>query len=265
MANSEVKDFYEGPGWKLDNGITYDAKINENLDLVATNYVHKVRNRITANLGAGENLLDVGCGPIQYPEYQDYSKNFKKRICVDLSQAALDLAKKKIGEHGVFIKGDYLAIPTPAFAPYDGAALINVLYHVDKAKQADLVRKILHDLNVGSKFVIVYSNPNTISALLTKLSVSILHFIKRTILGRGKVELENPIYFFRYPNHFWAQFTDMAIVDQRAWRTFSPALEKIFFRRFLGGKLLLKFLFKLEEMKIWKNVAEYTLIVLEKK
>ena len=57
----------------------------------------------------------------------------------------------------------------------------------------------------------------------------------------------------------------MAIVDQRAWRTFSPALEKIFFRRFLGGKLLLKFLFKLEEMKIWKNVAEYTLIVLEKK
>jgi SAM-dependent methyltransferase len=265
MTKSEVGDFYEGPGWKLDNGVTYDAKINENLDSVATEYVHKVRNRIAANLGAGKNLLDVGCGPIQYSEYQEYSKNFKKRICVDLSQAALDLAKEKIGEHGEFIKGDYLTLPTPAFAPYDGAALVNVLYHVDKERQSELVRKILHDLNTGSKFVIVYSNPNTLSALLTKFSVHILHFMKRTILGRRKTELENPIYFFRYPNRFWSQFSDVAIVDQKAWRTFSPSLEKIFFKRYLGGKVLLKFLFKLEEMNMWKNVAEYTLIVLEKK
>ena len=265
MTNSEVRDFYDGPGWKLDNDITYDAQINENLDLVATNYVHKVRNRITANLGAGENLLDVGCGPIQYSEYQEYSKNFKKRICVDLSQAALDLAMKKIGEHGEFILGDYLVIPTPVFAPYDGAALINVLYHVDKGKQADLVRKILHDLNVGSKLVIVYSNPNTISALLTKFSVSIIHLIKRIFLRRSKAELKNPIYFFRYSNRFWVQFTDVANVEWKAWRTFSPALEKILFKRFFGGKSLLKVLFKLEEMKIWKNMAEYTLIILEKK
>lgn len=265
MTNSELRDFYEGPGWKLDNGVTYDAKINENLDLVATEYVHKVRNRIAANLGAGEKLLDVGCGPIQYAEYQDYSRNFKKRICVDLSQAALDLAKKKIGNHGEFIKGDYLVIPTPAFAPYDGAALINVLYHVNKDKQPELVRKILNDLNVDSKLVIVYSNPNTVSALLTKFSVSMLHLVKRAILGRRKVELENPIYFFRYPNSFWAQFTDVAIVKQKAWRTFSPSLEKILFKRFLAGKMLLKTLFRLEEMEVWKNVAEYTLIILEKK
>ena len=265
MGNREVRDFYEGPGWKIDNGITYDAQINENLDLVAADYVHKVRNRIAANLGGGEKLLDVGCGPIQYSEYEDYSKNFKKRICVDLSQAALDLAKKKIGDHGEFIKGDYLEISTPKFAPYDGAALINVLYHVNKERQAELVRKILNDLNAGSKFVIVYSNPRTISELLTKFSVSTLHLFMRIILGKRKVELENPIYFFRYPNSFWDQFTDVAIVKRKAWRTFTPSLEKIFFKQFFGGKSILKLLFRLEEMKVWKNFAQYSLIVLEKR
>ena len=265
MANSEVRDFYEGPGWKLDNGVTHDAKINENLDPVASEYVHKVRTRIAENLGKGVKLLDVGCGPIQYPEYQEYSKNFEKRICVDLSQAALDLAKARIGNHGEFIKGDYLVIPTPIFAPYDGAALINVLYHVDKEKQAELVRKILNDLNKKSKLVIVYSNPRTVSALLTRLSVFMLHFFKKIILGRRKVELDNPIYFYRHPNTFWTQFTDVAIVEQKAWRTFSPSLEKIFFKRFLGGKMLLKILFRLEQSTAWKQVAEYTLIVLEKK
>jgi SAM-dependent methyltransferase len=264
MNSSEVQNFYEGPGWKLDNGVTYDAKINENLDLVATDYVHKVRNRIAANLGAGEKLLDVGCGPIQYSEYEDYSKNFEKRICVDLSQTALDLAKKKIGDHGEYIKGDYLVIPTPTFAPYDGAALINVLYHVNKEKQAELVRKILNDLNIGSKLVIVYSNPKTISELLTKISVGVLHFFKRSILRKPKVELENPIYFFRHPNSFWNQFSDGATIKLMAWRTFSPSLEKIFFKQFFGGKAMLRLLFRLEELKGWKNVAQYTLIVLEK-
>lgn len=265
MGNREVRDFYEGLGWKLDNGVTYDAKINENLDLVAADYVHKVRDRIASNLGAGEKLLDIGCGPIQYSEYEDYSKNFKKRICVDLSQAALDLAKKKIGDHGEFIKGDYLELPTLTFAPYDGATLVNVLYHVDKERQAELVRKILNDLNAGSKLVIIYSNPKTISELLTKFSVSMLHLFRRIFLGKGKIELANPIYFFRHPNSFWDEFADVAIVKRKAWRTFSPSLEKILFKQFFGGKVILKFLFRLEEMKVWKNIAQYTLIVLEKK
>jgi hypothetical protein len=139
------------------------------------------------------------------------------------------------------------------------------LYHVRKERQEELVRKIINDLNVGSKFVIVYSNPNTISELLTKFSVSILHLFRRVILRKRKVELENPIYFFRYPNSFWTQFTDIAIVKRKAWRTFSPSLEKIFFKQFFGGKAMLKFLFRLEEMKVWKNIAQYTLIVLEKK
>jgi ubiquinone/menaquinone biosynthesis C-methylase UbiE len=94
-----------------------------------------VRLRILENLGGGKNLLDIGCGPIQYREYAGYSKNFELRVCNDLSQEALKIARSKIGVHGKYIVGDYLAMSSLREAPFDGAAFINVLYHVEKVSQ----------------------------------------------------------------------------------------------------------------------------------
>ena len=37
----------------------------------------------------GFHILDFASGPIQYPEYLDYSKNFKIRHCVDFSKLAI--------------------------------------------------------------------------------------------------------------------------------------------------------------------------------
>ena len=66
--------------------------------------------RILENLGGGKNLLDIGCGPIQYPEYAEYLKNFELRVCIDLSQEALKMARSKIGVHGKYIVRDHLAM-----------------------------------------------------------------------------------------------------------------------------------------------------------
>ena len=74
MKKETVEDFYNNTGWKLEGENTRDAIINENLTPVAAEYVSKVRLRILENLGGGKNLLDIGCGPIQYPEYAEYSK-----------------------------------------------------------------------------------------------------------------------------------------------------------------------------------------------
>jgi len=209
--------------------------------------------------------LDVGCGPIQYPEYLKYSINFKIRVCVDLSKKALIQAEQKIGSKGIFIEGDYLDIVTPKQAPFSGAALINVLYHVDKSKQELLVRRILSDLTPGSKLVVVYSNPNTISAKLTAFLVSVKRIAKVLNVFGNQGSSVNPIYFYRFPLDFWQKFDDIAKVDTKAWRTFSPALEKLFFRKYLGGRSLLRLFYWLENFKLWTRVAEYTLIVLEKR
>ena len=206
MEFEDIEHFYNTNGWQLIGGDTHDALINENLTLVASQYVSKVRNRITKKIGQGDTLLDVGCGPIQYPEYLDYSRNFALRICVDLSSNALSQARQKIGNHGEFIQGDYLKIPTPRQAPFAGATLINVLYHVEKNSQEFLVRKILGDLSPGSNLVVVYSNPHTFSAFMTRALVFLKRFFFKLFINSTNVNFENPIYFFRYPVSFWDQF-----------------------------------------------------------
>jgi SAM-dependent methyltransferase len=265
MSKQSVKDFYDNEGWKYAGANSRDAIINENLTEIASNYVHSVRMRIFHAIGSGSSLLDVGCGPIQYSEYVEYSQNFKTRVCVDLSSEALKLAKEKIGDHGDFIVGDYLLLPTPKSAPFDGATLINVLYHVKREDQEKLVRKILNDLKPGAKLVIVYSNPHSPSAVITKILVQVKRQLGLLTSRKNRATHGNPIYFFRFPLDFWKRFEDQAEVQIRAWRTFSPALEKLMFRKHFFGAGLFRIIFKLENQKWWNRVAEYPIIIMEKR
>ena len=225
MPQFSVKDFYDNEGWEFSNSNSHDALINENLTEVASSYVSKVRLRVREQLGFGENLLDIGCGPIQYAEYAAYSESFKLRVCVDLSKNALKIAEQRIGPKGRYIVGDYLTLPPLDFAPYDGATLINVLYHVEKDLQSTLVKKVLSELNPGKKLVIVYSNTYTLSAALTKKAVDIKHLLLRIFTKQNARDLENPIYFYRHSQKFWNQFSDSASIEILSWRTFSPPLE----------------------------------------
>jgi hypothetical protein len=264
MTRISVKDFYDNEGWDFSNANSHDAVINENLSEVASTYVSSVRLRIKENLGSGENLLDIGCGPIQYEEYGAYSEKFKLRICVDLSKKALKVAERRIGTKGRYIIGDYLSLPPLEFAPYDGATLINVLYHVEKELQSSLVRKVLSELNPGKKLVIVYSNPNTLSAAVTQAVVFGKHLFLR-IFGKQKTrDLANPIYFYRHRPNFWKQFSDLAYTEILSWRTFSPSLEKLIFRKLLLGEIGLRMLFRLEQYSFWAKFSEYQMIVLTK-
>jgi SAM-dependent methyltransferase len=265
MVSQSVKDFYDNEGWRYSETNSHDALINENLTLVAAEYVSKVRRRIFENVGSGKSLLDIGCGPIQYDEYLEYSKNFDTRVCVDLSTEALRLAKIRIGERGHFIVGDYLDLAPLLQAPFDGATLINVLYHVEKEKQELLVRKILNDLNPGANLIVVYSNPNTLSAEITRLLVVIKKYLRRFFYPHRQPTGVNPIYFYRYPLTFWNDFDDVAEVYILAWRTFSPPLERLLFRKWLFGKYLLRKLFTLEQSGWWARLAEYPMIILTKK
>ena len=265
MVRVSVKDFYDNEGWQFSNSNSHDAVLNENLSEVASHYISKVRMRIKNHLGDGGNLLDIGCGPIQYEEYVSYSEMFKLRICVDLSEKALKVAEQRIGLNGKYIVGDYLSLPPLDFSPYDGATLINVLYHVDKELQSTLVRKILSELNPGKKLVIVYSNPNTLSAAVTQTAVIGKHLFLRIFDKQNARDLDNPIYFYRHKPKFWKQFSDSASIEILSWRTFSPPLEKLIFRKLLLGDLGLRMLFRLEQYSFWAKFSEYPMIVLTKK
>ena len=264
MVNKSIREFYDEIGWNLVGDTTTDAIINENFTDVATDYVHKVRGRIGDALGSGQDLLDIGCGPIQYPEYLAYSGNFEKRICVDLSIKALEIAKSKLGEHGVFFVGDYLDIET-GHEPYSGATLINVLYHVDLNLQEKLVRKIISELASGATLVVVYSNPKSFSSRLNMVLVFAKRVFRLFFQRKNFTSQSNPIYFKRHELNFWRLFESECDVKVMAWRTFTPAIEKVLFRKFFMGKGLLDLLFRIEKLKFWAKIAEYQIVTLKKK
>src|ERR1700751_1274461 len=96
----QVRDFYEKTGWQAESGEAgyADAQLWEDLRPCAADYVSACRRKVLAFLPrSGERLLDAGSGPIQYPEYLEYSSGFAKRVCVDPSQRAPDEAPIHLG------------------------------------------------------------------------------------------------------------------------------------------------------------------------
>ncbi|MCZ6677058.1 MAG: hypothetical protein O7E52_07385, partial [Candidatus Poribacteria bacterium] len=79
-GDESVSKFYNEVGWETDGDNTEDAKRFEDLRNCAKEYVRKCRLRVLRHIpDEGENMLDMASGPIQYKEYLEYSKNFKKR------------------------------------------------------------------------------------------------------------------------------------------------------------------------------------------
>jgi hypothetical protein len=107
-AEDGVSKFYNTVGWETDDDVTEDARRWEDLREHAKTYVGNCRLRVLRHIPeSGENILDMASGPIQYKEYLEFSKGFKKRYCVDLSTNVLENAKRKIGDHGIFLNGSF--------------------------------------------------------------------------------------------------------------------------------------------------------------
>ena len=168
-AEEKVSKFYNKLGWETDVGITEDARRFEDLRESAKDYLNKCRLRVLQHIPeTGENILDMASGPIQYEEYLQYSRNFKKRYCVDLSSNALEGAKKKIGDHGVFLKGSFFDI-TLEENFFDCSISLHTIYHIDKDKQEEAVRKLIYVTKSGQPIIVVYSNPSKVFKWRTRL------------------------------------------------------------------------------------------------
>jgi ubiquinone/menaquinone biosynthesis C-methylase UbiE len=157
---------------------------------------------------SGERILDAGSGPIQYPEYLEYSAGFSKRVCVDVSQRALDDARTKLGDRGDYVRASLLELPFPA-DHFDAAVSLHTIYHIDRERQEDAVRELIRVLQPGASAAVVYANPNRLVARLMRLA------------GRRRDPDPDagPIYFFAYPLSWWQRFSDGAAVEIVPWRS----------------------------------------------
>jgi SAM-dependent methyltransferase len=264
-ARENVTAFYSGVGWETDDaGVTEDALRFEDLRPSASSYAARTRSRVLRHLPAsGERLLDVGSGPIQYPEYLELSRGFGQHYCVDLSPKALAGARSRIGEKGVFIQGDILDVDLPP-ATFDAVICQHVIYHIDRDLQEEAVRKLLRLVKPGAKVVLVYSNPRALAGRTWRL-------LKRALRLRAPRESpDSPaggLYFFAHPLEWWNRFDDEAQVALYPWRSFASVHQRLLVPGNVLGSRLLDLLFGLEERfpNLFVRHFQYPIVVLQRR
>jgi len=265
-AEKNISDFYNTVGWESEGKVYEDTKRFEDLRKYAQEYNEKCRLRIARHIPAkGDKMLDMASGPIPYKEYVEYSENYQQRYCVDLSAKALDDAKRKIGEKGVFLHGSFFDLNLENNL-FDCAISLHTIYHMDKDKQEEAVRKLIAVTKPGKPVIIVYRNPNT----LIEYFVSPLRGIKRAWKKLNLADNNNheaKLYAFAHPIEWWHQFSSEADLEILPWRSFFAPHQKILIPNNKLGKKIFDLLFQLEEKfpNFFVRHFQYPMIVLTKK
>jgi len=255
-AETKVKVFYEGQGWSTnDNGDTTDAQLFEDLRPISQSYIRACRRKVLSFLPEkGDRILDAASGPIQYPEYLEYSRGFKKRVCVDISQKALDEAKLKLGEKAELHCASLLTLPFENNS-FDAALSLHTIYHIDKDNQEKAVRELLRVAKPNAPIVIIYSNPNRF-----------LKRIKNFFIKTTSEDLKAPLYFYCYPLSWWKRFEKEATIEIYNWRSLTAKDARRFIPNNSFGQISLRILLCLENLfsKSSASLGAYPLIVLKK-
>lgn len=267
-AEERVSKFYNTVGWEVLSELTEDARRFEDLREVAAGYVKRCRLRVLRHIPQqGANILDMASGPIQYTEYLEYSKHFEKRYCVDLSVNALEMARQKIGDHGVFLHGSFFDIPMEENF-FDCAISLHTIYHMNKEKQEAAVRKLLMVTKPGKPVIIVYSNPETLISKLMRQQM--VKKIKKLLLNKkhkSDEEVESELYFYVHPISWWNRFSDISRVEFFPWRSFNSNAQKTLTPNNKLGSAVFRILFFLEERypTFFVRNFQYPMIVLTKR
>lgn len=140
---SDVRKFYDQIGWQMESDGFYQNARYEDLRPVSREYIDRCHLRINRHLQRpGKYLLDAGSGPIQYPAYLTYMEGYQYRLCLDISIVALQEARKRIGEKGLFVVADVANLPFKADV-FEGIVSLHTLHHLPITEQ----KKAYKDLN----------------------------------------------------------------------------------------------------------------------
>jgi SAM-dependent methyltransferase len=296
MSESEIKQqvrqFYDRVGWQVVSDGMYQNARYEDLRPVSRGYIHRCHLRVKQFLKpAGRFLLDAGSGPIQYPEYLTYSEGYAYRVCVDLSIVALQEARRRIGEKGLFVVADIANLPFKPDA-FTGVVSMHTIHHLPDQDHQKAYCELYRVLEPASSAVVV--NGWSVSPLMRRLNWmvrimdKVLSFMARwqkpvaagaessrvpavsaapeAIASQNKAE---PIgtYVQTY-NAAWleSQLRGKVPFEIRSWRCVSTRFLRAVIQPWSGGRLWLRLVYWLEDRfphYLGRN-GQYPLIILRK-
>ena len=155
----EVRQFYDQVGWQLVSEDIYQNARFEDLRPVSRDYIHRCHLRVSRHLlPQGDFLLDAGSGPVQYPEYLEYSRNYRYRVCADISITALKEARKRIGDKGLYVVADIANLPFRQNA-FDSLVSLHTIHHLTEDEHLKAYNELQRVLAPGGAGVVVNGWP----------------------------------------------------------------------------------------------------------
>jgi SAM-dependent methyltransferase len=278
----QVREFYDQVGWKMVSDGVYQNARYEDLRPVSREYIHRCHLRVGRYLKpSGRYLLDAGSGPVQYPDYVTYSQGFSYRVCADISIVALQEARVRLGERGLYVVADVANLPFKDGA-FESIVSLHTLHHLPPQDHARAYGELYRSLAPGCPAVIV--NGWTISPLMSRLGWLVRGMERLAGLARrrvGKPAAEKPAapsepaqkkptgtFIQKYdPAWLAANLGGKMPYEVRCWRSVSVRFLRAVIHPALAGRLWLRVLFTLEErFPHWmgKN-GQYPMIVVRKK
>jgi SAM-dependent methyltransferase len=266
-TKQQVREFYDQIGWsQVGEGIYQNARY-EDLRPVSREYIHKCHLRVNRHLAPAGNLfLDVGSGPVQWPEYLTYSEGYRFRVCADISVTALKEARQRLGARGLYVVADIANLPF-ADNTFDGVVSMHTIHHVPQSEHRKAFLELHRLLASGRTAVVVNGWYRPLIARLTRPLIQLQRIISRR--PRLKHSEDDPSGTFvnkMTPAWFKREFSGSFRYEIRVWRSLSPRILVNFINPRLGGKIILKIFYRLEELfpQIFGRIGIYPLVILHK-
>jgi SAM-dependent methyltransferase len=248
----QVREFYDRVGWKeLSDGLYQNARY-EDLRPVSQEYIHKCHMRVARHIAPnGRLFLDAGSGPIQYPEYLDYSRNYQKRVCADISITALKAARDRMHEKGAYVVSDVSHLPFSS-SVFDAVVSLHTIHHLPTEQHKRAYLELLRVLIPGRSAVVVNGWD---SSALNEFFHRIKGWLKQRKgvgpvngklpeeieLGKGTFVDKNDAVSLKRAFHGALNFKILV------WRSVNTNVMRFFIREEWFGRFWLRVLFQLEE------------------
>jgi len=283
---NQVREFYNSVGWKqIGEGVYQNARY-EDLRPISREYIHRCHLRVGRFLpDGGKFLLDAGSGPIQYPEYLEYSNGFKYRVCLDISSLALKEARERIGKQGLFVVGDIARLPFKQEA-FDGVVSLHTIHHLPADEHQKAFLGLLEVLKPTASAVVVYTWGEFSPLMrLFKGPVVLAQWLIQQIRNRRQAghsdpaPMENvkqeaaelikkPGTFTTKHDYKWvrANLQSLPGLQIRVWRSVSSKFLRALIHQKALGSFWLRILFAFEELapRFFGRIGQYPMIIFKK-
>ncbi|MDH3942487.1 MAG: methyltransferase domain-containing protein [Anaerolineae bacterium] len=273
----QVREFYDQVGWKLVGDGVYQNARYEDLRLVSSEYITRCHQRVSRHIApTGRFLLDAGSGPIQYPAYEEYSRGYQKRVCADISITALQEARQRIGDHGLFVVADIARLPFAANS-FDGVVSLHTIHHLPQEEHIPAYRQVYRVLRPERSAALVNGWTQPLLMRLAEAPIMLRNRLYKALRRRraavgSKYQVasvrEPKGTFVRKYNARWLEreLGKYMPVSVLVWRSASVKFLRNYIHPGFGGRMILRILFWLEDRLpgFFGRHGQYPLIVISK-